>query len=347
MENHQVLFGGVRYEDIKNNWEENCEDIVRLFNIILTNKKFPISWKHAIIQRIPKKNFNKNDLSTLRDISLLPTSYKVFSRCFCNRLIEFISNEISFWQRAYLEKHVRQELILSLITKIDDLKHLSTEMYVTFIDFADAFGSVSHEFIFDSLKRFNIPETYYTLIKDIYKHSCFQVIGKTKLSTVFYIIRGTKTGDPLSTIIFIIVIDCIFKSTSLALVTQNIENEKMLNPLPVQGFADDIAIVTHDERSLNEMTDVSEPIMQRAKLDVKALKCAVLYGRKSGNNWYTTKNDKKPNIVVQNKNIKVLKRNESYEYSGKLITINGDNPKQVSEISPSHTYRFIMNEIHY
>ena len=86
------------------------------------------------------------------------------------------------------------------------------------------------------------------------------------------------------------------------------------------------------------MIDVSEPIMQRAKLDVKALKCAVLQGRRPGNNWYTTKNDKKPNIVVQNENIKVLKKNESCEYSGKLITINGDNPKQVSEISPSHTY---------
>ena len=106
----------------------------------------------------------------------------------------------------------------------------------------------------------------------------------------------------------------------------------MLNPLPVQGFADDIAIVTHDERSLHEMINVSEPIMQRAKLDVKTWKCAVLYGRRSGNNWYTGKNDKKPNIVVQNKNIKLLKRNESYEYLGKLTTINGDDPKQVSEI---------------
>ena len=97
---------------------------------------------------------------------------------------------------------------------------------------------------------------------------------------------------------------------SVALVTQNIENEKMLNPLPVQSFADDIAIVTHDERSLREMINVSEPIMQRANLDVKASKCAVLYGRSLGNNWFTGKNDKKPNIVVQGKNIKVLKRNE-------------------------------------
>ena len=39
---------------------------------------------------------------------------------------------------------------------------------------------------------------------------------------------------------------------SVALVTQNIENEKMLNPLPVQGFADDIAIVTHDESMMKD-----------------------------------------------------------------------------------------------
>ena len=80
------------------------------------------------------------------------------------------------------------------------------------------------------------------------------------------------------------------------------------------------------------MINVSEPLMQRANLDVKASKCAVLYGRRSANNWYTGKNDKKPNIVVQNKTVKVLKRNESYEYLGKLIIINGDDPRQVSEI---------------
>ena len=107
---------GVRYEDIKNNWDEYGEDIVRLFNIILTNKKSPISWKYAIIQLNPKKNFNRNDLSTLRDISLLPPLYNVFSRCLCNRLIEFISNEVSFWQRAYLEKRDLQELIFNLIS---------------------------------------------------------------------------------------------------------------------------------------------------------------------------------------------------------------------------------------
>ena len=76
---------------------------------------------------------------------------------------------------------------------------------------------------------------------------------------------------------------------SVALVTQNIENEKMLNPLLFQGFADDITTVAHDERSLDEIISVSEPIMQRANLDVKALQCAVFYGRRSGTIGITAK----------------------------------------------------------
>ena len=36
------------------------------------NRKLPNTWKHAIIQRIPKKNFDRNDLLTLRDIPSLP-----------------------------------------------------------------------------------------------------------------------------------------------------------------------------------------------------------------------------------------------------------------------------------
>ena len=100
-------------------------------------------------------------------------------------------------------------------------------MYVTFTDFPDAFGRVPREFTFYSLESFNIPEAYGTLIKDLYKHSCFQVIDRTKLSKMFYIIRCTKAGDPLSAIAFTIVIDCIFQPMiSVALVTQNIENEK-------------------------------------------------------------------------------------------------------------------------
>ena len=166
-------------------------------------------------------------------------------------------------------------------------------MIVTFIDFTDAFGSVSHNFISECPIRFNIPCTYIEIIKDLYRYVYFQVLGSTTLSKVLYIVRGTKTGNLLSAIIFIIVIDCVLKpAVNVALIHKNIKNEMLLNPLPVQGYADDIAIATPNELTTQEMTYASKPIIHRANLDIKASKYTAFYERRSGNNWYKSKHDK-------------------------------------------------------
>ena len=82
------------------------------------------------------------------------------------------------------------------MTEIDDFKLMSTRFFVIFIDFADAFGNVSHKFILKSLEKFSIPKGYLDLIEDLCKYSCFHVVGTNKLSRVLFIIRGAKTRDP-------------------------------------------------------------------------------------------------------------------------------------------------------
>ena len=69
---------GVRYEHLKKEYHEKGIDIISCFNICLINKKVPSSLKHDIIQRIPKKNFQQQDLTTLRDICLSSVIYKIF-----------------------------------------------------------------------------------------------------------------------------------------------------------------------------------------------------------------------------------------------------------------------------
>ena len=46
---------GVTYEDIKNNWEEYGEDIVRLFNIILRKKNFRYRGNMPLFNGSPRK----------------------------------------------------------------------------------------------------------------------------------------------------------------------------------------------------------------------------------------------------------------------------------------------------
>ena len=52
-----------------------------IFNRVLWYKHVPRGWKHELVQRIPKKNYDPDDLSTLKDISLLPCLYKFFIKC--------------------------------------------------------------------------------------------------------------------------------------------------------------------------------------------------------------------------------------------------------------------------
>ena len=335
---------GVTYEDVKSHWGEHSQSITGIFNTILINLKWPKSWKHAMVQRIPKKNFDINDLSTLRDISLLPALYKIFSKCLCIRIVPLIMDKIAFWQRAYLAFRDRQELIFLLKTAIDDLKHMSTKLHLIFIDFSDAFGSVNHLCMFKVLQEFEVPLAYCILIEDLYRYSNFQVMVGHELSNIFHVLRGTKTGDPLSGLMFIAVIDYIFKPMVVrAMLDLNIRDQRRLNPIPVQGYADDVCLAAYKKTVLDSMLQAGEPRMNEAGMEIKVSKCNVLYGRRSGNNWYTGRGDIPPEFILQGKIIPLKRRDEPYLYLGKSLSIEGEDIIQVNEFCEE--YKTLVSKI--
>ena len=90
-------------------------------------------------------------------------------------------------------------------------------------------------------------------------------------------------------IISTVVVDCIFiRMISVALVRQNLQNEKQLHPLSVQDF-DEIALVTS-----GDMISIAETIMTEANVEVQKFKnsevskCAVLYDRSCNKELHTS-----------------------------------------------------------
>ena len=180
--------------------------------------------------------------------------------------------------------------------------------------------------MFATLREYNIPVAYCKIIKNIYTNTCFQVIAGNRLTQKIYITRGTKTGDPLSVLLFLLVVNLVLKPAfNQALGMLNIEDEKRIRPLPIEAYADDIAMITTNYEILLEMIRSAEPLFNEAGLKVKSSKCALLYDRRSGNNWYKGKNDQRPSIKVQGEMIETLKRDESYKYLGKSLTIAGED----------------------
>ena len=186
--------------------------------------------------------------------------------------------------------------------------------------------------MFETLSLYDIPKMFCVLIENLYKYSSFRIICNQELSEKFYICKGTKTGDPFSSFAFILVIDRVFRPMfNSALIDLNIRNEHKINPLPIKAFADDIAMCAYEQAVIKNMIRVGEPLMKEAGLEVKGSKCAVLYERRSGNNWYKGRKDQAPSIVIQNQELTVCSRCDPYVYLGKSLTVNGEDPAQVLE----------------
>ena len=161
------------------------------------NRRVPRDWTHALIKRIPKKNYDPKDLATQRDISLLPCLYKVFIKCLVEHIKStIIENTIRYWQQAYISKRDRQVLIFCLKTAIDDFRYSNLRFYALFVDFRDAFGSISQESLIKSLLECGIEQTYCYIIVDIYQNSHFEVLCDEGLSKEFKLTIGEKTWDP-------------------------------------------------------------------------------------------------------------------------------------------------------
>ena len=118
----------VCYEDFKTNIEHEKANVLYIVNTVKHFRRAPRTWKHALIRRIPKRNYNPENLATMRDISLLPSIYKIFVKCLVKRLLpQLINSAIGFWQRAYVKERDRQELIFCLKTAIYGFKHTSSK----------------------------------------------------------------------------------------------------------------------------------------------------------------------------------------------------------------------------
>ena len=112
---------GVTYETLKATRRTSCHIVKSILNTCLLNGKVPSSWKGALIHRIPKKDNVPEDPSTWRDISLLPSVYKVFMNCMLSRILPWLVDTgiLSNKQTAYIGQQGMNEHVFCLKTAID------------------------------------------------------------------------------------------------------------------------------------------------------------------------------------------------------------------------------------
>ena len=173
------------------------------------------------------------------------------------------------------------------ITRLDSVSRYAKinrkPISVVTIDCEKAFDSVSHNSITRSLKRYSVPSWLNSLVQDLYSNSTTSVMNEKA-----NIDRGIKQGDPLSPILFnMVVIEILEKLVRLKLAPKkaNLESGCI-------AYADDIALITDSISNQKILVSKLESMAEQCGLLIKPSKCNLI-------NWEIVPREKKRAITTE------------------------------------------------
>jgi len=184
--------------------------VVKLGRKIWKKKDIPADWARAYIILLAKSEDLKS-LSEFRPIAITSTVGKIFFSVISDRLQFFMI------QNHYITRDLQKGFLFgvpgclehsfTLMEALREAKECHRQIVVSWIDLANAYGSVRHNLIQFALNWYHIPLFIQELIFDYYEKLCAMVITKEWTTGVFLFDIGLFQGCVLSTILF----DCVFQ----------------------------------------------------------------------------------------------------------------------------------------
>ena len=136
--------------------------------------------------------------------------YKLFSTLTYNRLYDRLDRAQPEDQGGLRRSYQTLDHLTTYRLLEQKCHDWGIKMWVATVDFMKAFDSLSHHSLWKSLEKCGIESHYIRLLRRLYAEQKWSV-STDKESDVFEMKRGTKQGDPLSSLLFITVLKMALK----------------------------------------------------------------------------------------------------------------------------------------
>ncbi|KAL7300075.1 hypothetical protein TKK_0007085 [Trichogramma kaykai] len=235
-------------------------------NVILAIGGFPSDRLLSRTIFIPKKDGSSLP-SEFHPISVSSVVVRHLHKVFASRLMR--ANLVDERQRGMHDGCAENITVLSTI--LSDAKSSLKELHVVSLDVAKAFDSVSHHAITSTLKRLGLPSAFVRYIEDTYRNSSTVLTIKRSKSEPIRVTRGVRQGDPLSSLLFSLVVDRVL--TSLPSSVGYHLGEHKIDAL---AYADDIVLFSSSILGMKEMLRTAGDEASKYGLQFNAAKCIAM-----------------------------------------------------------------------
>ena len=160
---------------------------------------------------------------------------------------------------------------------IADARKRSRTLYITFVDVAKAFDTVSHHSIERALCRLRCPKPFVTLVRNLYQGAQTRIHLDGVDTEAIQITNGVKQGCPLSPLLFNSVTDEL-----LYLIGEE-GGYKLPNGdlIASMAFADDLILISSSREGMVHSLSVMDRFFQARGMKVQPPKCCTIGLEKS------------------------------------------------------------------
>lgn len=284
------------------------------FNIWLGSRRIPSTLKINRTALLPKTNEGLDNIKNWRPITIASLLIRLYNKILARRMqLVFRTSQKQTGFKPMNGVGQNTSLLHNLLRHARSNKN---NLYACLLDVSKAFDSIPHDSIKRALMRNGCPPDFIDLVSDQYNQTYTRISYGSENSNEILLKRGVKQGDPMSSILFNIVIDELFQIIGERF-GYEIEGVGSVN---ARAFADDIALISGSEIGMKELLKITETFLSNRGLDINVKKCIAICLRKAGKMKKsqvadsTVKNP--PMLIVNNEPIRLLKINEQCKYLG-------------------------------
>jgi hypothetical protein len=219
-------------------WSVLKADVMRVFHHFHAYGSFVKSLNATFVTLIPKKAGAK-EVKDFRPISLLGSLYKILAKVLANRLRVVLGNLITPTQNAFIKGRQILDSVLIASECIDSILIENRPRILCKLDLEKAYDHVNWNFLLYMLERLGFPERWRSWMLYCISTVRLSILVNGTPSGFFDTSRGIRQGDPLSPLLFVVVMEAFSK------LMQKAEEENFIRGFEIRGRNQEPIQITH------------------------------------------------------------------------------------------------------
>lgn len=268
-----------------------------------------------------------------RPITISPVVVRVLNSVLAHRMLA--RTRLHFSQRGFIKADGCLENTGLLNWIIRHSIQRNSGSVILSLDVRKAFDSVSHHSIIRALRGHRFSSHVIEYIRNGLTNSTTRICIGGNSSPEFPVLSGVKQGDPLSPLLFNLVIDELLRDLHGEKVSKHLgypllKGDSLANKqrIPAIAFADDIVLCTEDEAQMQIMADYCEEFYRKRGMSLNPSK-SVLLRRVTAPKAQTTAIGLRSRIIIADERPRILTRGtDVFNYLGVEFS-----PMGLSEVS--------------